>query len=251
MIERTVFAASNEETRHHLNGVFFLQVKQEGKDVLRTVATDGHRLAMIHREGFRIRGLEKGVILPKKGLLELKKMMGDKEEEGMVEVYFDKTHGYMRIGRSLMILRLIDGEFPEYEQVIPKENDRKIRMERDKISACLRRISTMASERAEGIKLAVKDNLLEGLSFNQDFGDAREEMEVTYEGPAFEVGFNARYLIEALSGMDTAEVWLELKDEGSPAMLRPVYADGSSGAASSPFSMMPSDQLFIIMPMRL
>ena len=251
MVERTVFAASNEETRHHLNGVFFLQVKQEGKDVLRTVATDGHRLAMIHREGFRIRGLEKGAILPKKGLLELKKMMGDKEEEGMVEAYFDKTHGYMRMGRSLMILRLIDGEFPEYEQVIPKENDKKIRMQKDKISACLRRISTMASERAEGIKLAVKDNLLEGLSFNQDFGDAKEEMEVAYEGPAFEVGFNARYLLEALTGMDTAEVWLELKDEGSPAMLRPVYADGSSGAASSPFSMMPSDQLFIIMPMRL
>ncbi|RPJ09373.1 MAG: DNA polymerase III subunit beta [Deltaproteobacteria bacterium] len=252
MIERTVFAASNEESRYHLNGIFFFQTKQGGKDVLRMVATDGHRLAMIHREGFRIRGIEKGIILPKKGVLEIKKILGDREGEGQVEIYFDGTHGFLRIGKSLMILRLIDGEFPEYEQVIPKENDKRILMGREKIYACLRRISTMASERVEGIKISLKKNGIEGSTFNQDFGDASEEVEVSYEGPSLEVGFNARYLIEALNVVDTNEVWLELKDEGSPAILRPVYSEASAASSEKTSSLIGSnDQLFIIMPMRI
>jgi DNA polymerase-3 subunit beta len=245
MIEKTVFAASNEESRYHLNGIFLLQAKQASKDVLRMVATDGHRLSMIHREGYRIRGIEKGIILPKKGVMEARKIMGDKEDE-QIEIYFDGTHGFLRMGKSLMILRLIDGEFPEYEQVIPKQNDKKIRMEREKIHACLRRISTMASERVEGIKIALTKNAMEATSFNQDFGDAKEEVEVAYEGPPIEVGFNARYLLEVLGVVDANEIWMELKDEGSPAILRPAV----SSEKNSP-SIGPNDQLFIIMPMRI
>jgi DNA polymerase-3 subunit beta len=187
MIDKTVFAASNEESRYHLNGIFLLQAKQASKEMLRMVATDGHRLSLIHREGYRIRGIEKGIILPKKGVLEAKKIMSDQEGESQSEIYFDGTHGFLRIGKSLMILRLIDGEFPEYEQVIPKENDKRIRMEREKIYACLRRISTMASEKVEGIKLSLRKNVMEGSSFNQDFGDAKEEVEVAYEGSSLEV----------------------------------------------------------------
>lgn len=253
MIERTVFAASNEESRYHLNGIFFLHTKQAGKDVLRMVATDGHRLALIHREGFRIRGIEKGTILPKKGILELRKILGDKEE-GQMEIYFDGTHGFIRMGKSLMILRLIDGEFPEYEQVIPKENDKKIRIDRDKFNACLRRISTMATDRVEGLKLSFRKNMMEGSTFNQDYGDAREELEVAYdyEGPALEIGFNARYLIEALNGVDTTEVWIELKDEGSPAIMRPFSSEVSAvSLEKTPPLAGTNDQLFIVMPMRI
>jgi DNA polymerase III subunit beta len=245
MIEKTGFAASNEESRYHLNGIFLLQTKQTNKEVLRMVATDGHRLSLIHREGYRIRGIEKGIILPKKGVMEARKIMGDKEEQ-QIEIYFDGTHGFLRMGKSLMILRLIDGEFPEYEQVIPKENDKTIRMEREKIHACLRRISTMASERVEGIKIALRKDVMEGTSFNQDFGDAKEEVEVAYEGPPIEVGFNARYLLEVLNVVDANEVWMELKDEGSPAILRPAV----SSEKTSPL-IGPNDQLFIIMPMRI
>ena len=246
MIEKTVFAASNEESRYHLNGIFLLQAKQANKEVLRMVATDGHRLSLIHREGYRIRGIEKGIILPKKGVLEAKRIMGDKEGEGQIEIYFDGTHGFLRIGKSLVILRLIDGEFPEYEQVIPKENDKRIRMEREKIHACLRRISTMVSEKVEGVKLSLSRNMIEGSSFNQDFGDAKEEVEVAYEGSSLEVGFNARYLLEVLNVVDTSEIWMELKDEGSPAILRPA---GSAERTSTLIG--PNDQLFIIMPMRI
>ena len=248
MIEKTVFAASNEESRYHLNGVLFLQKKQGiepsdaeqgGKEILRIVATDGHRLSFMDRESITIRGIEKGIIIPKKGVLEIKKIMGDRDEEEEMKIYFDQTHGFFKIGKSLMVIRLIDGEFPEYEQVIPKGNDKKLVMEKEKIYGCLRRVSTMASERVEGIKFSLKKNSIELSSYHQDFGDAKEEVEVVYEGPPLEIGFNARYLIEALNVIDTKEVIMELKDEGSPGIIKPLS------------SIEPSNQFHIIMPMRI
>lgn len=239
MIEKTVFAASNEESRYHLNGIFFLQSSQGGKEKLRMVATDGHRLSLIEREGETVRGIEKGIIIPKKGILEIKKIMGDRDGEEVVEIYFDQNHGFLRMGKSLMVIRLIDGEFPEYEQVIPKGNDKKLVMEKEKVYGCLRRVSTMASERVEGIKISLKKDSLEFSSYNQDFGDAKEELGVKYEGPPLEIGFNARYLMDILNVMDTDELIMELKDGGSPGMIKPLSSKETP------------DQLCIIMPMRI
>jgi DNA polymerase-3 subunit beta len=238
MIEKTVFAASNEDSRYHLNGVLFLRTKQGGKDRLRMVATDGHRLSLIDRESESVRGIEKGIIVPKKGVLEIKRVFSDKEE-GEVKIYFDPTHGFLKIGKSLIVIRLIDGEFPEYEQVIPKENDKRITVDKERVYGCLRRVSTMTSERGEGIKLSIKSRSIELSTFNQDFGDAREEVEVNYEGSSFEIGFNSRYLLEALNVMDTPEIVIELKDEGSPGIIKPL------SSAEMP------EQLCIIMPMRI
>jgi DNA polymerase-3 subunit beta len=239
MIEKTVFAASNEESRYHLNGVLFSQSQQGTKVILRMVATDGHRLSLIDRENQPIRGIEKGIIIPKKGILEIKKIMGDQDREEEIESYFDQTHGFFKMGKSLMVIRLIDGEFPEYDQVIPKGNDKKIVMQKERIYGCLRRVSTMASERVEGIKLSLKRNSIELNSYHQDFGDAKEEVEVSYEGPPIEIGFNARFLMEALNVMDMDEVMMELKDEGSPGILKPLSTTESS------------NQICIIMPMRI
>ena len=241
MVEKTVFAASNEESRYHLNGVLLAQTKQGGKEILRMVATDGHRLSLVDREDQKIRGIEeKGIIIPKKGVLEIRKVIGDRDEEEEMEIYFNGTHGFFKMGKSLTVIRLIDGEFPEYEQVIPKGNDKKVVMAKEKMTSSLKRVSTMASERIEGIKLALKKNCVEMFSTHQDFGDAKEEVEVIYEGPSLQVGFNARYLIEALNAIDAEEVFMELKDEGSPGILRPASAvSGISG------------QFCIIMPMRL
>jgi DNA polymerase-3 subunit beta len=239
MIEKTVFAASNEESRYHLNGVHFSQCKREEKEVLRMVATDGHRLSLIDREGQNIRGIEKGIIIPKKGVLEIKKILGDRDGEEEMAIYFDQTHGFFKMGKSMMVIRLIDGEFPEYEQVIPKENDKKILIKKDIMYGCLKRVSTMASERVEGIKFSVKKNSIELSSYHQDFGDAKEEIEVTYEGPSLEIGFNARYLIEALNVIEMEEVMMELKDEGSPGIIKPLSTTE------------PSSQLCIVMPMRI
>ena len=241
MIEKTAFAASNEESRYHLNGVLFAQSKQGGKEILRMVATDGHRLSLIDRENQKIRGIEeKGIIIPKKGVLEIKKIIGDRDGEGEMGIYFNSTHGFFKLGRSLTVIRLIDGEFPEYEQVVPKGNDKKLVMVKEKIVSSLKRVSTMANERMEGVKFSLKKNTVEMSSTHQDFGDAKEEVEVVYEGPPLQVGFNARYLIEALNVIDAEEVLMELKDEGSPGILRP-----SSSATGF------SNQFCIIMPMRL
>ena len=239
MIEKTAFAASNEESRYHLNGVLFTQIKQGEKEFLRLVATDGHRLSLIDREGQTIKGIEKGVIVPKKGILEIKKILGDKEGGEEIGVYFDQTHGFFKMGNSLVVIRLIDGEFPEYDQVIPKNNDRIVKIEKENIYGCLRRVSTMASERVEGIKFSLKPNFMELSSYHQDFGDAKEEIDTLYEGPSIEIGFNARYLMEALNVIDSHEVIMELKDEGSPVVIKP----------DKPKTL--SDQLCIIMPMRI
>jgi DNA polymerase-3 subunit beta len=239
LIEKTVFAASSEESRYHLNGVFFIQSKNGERGILRMVATDGHRLSLIDRESESIRGIEKGVIIPKKGVLEIKKIMGDGDGEESMEMYFDQTHGFFKMGKSLMVIRLIDGEFPEYEQVIPKENDKKLILSKDAMFGSLRRVSTMASERVEGIRFSVRKNSVELSSYHQDFGDAKEEVEVVYEGPPLEIGFNARYLMEAFNVIDTPEIIMELKDEGSPGIIKP------------PSIPAPSNQICIIMPMRI
>ncbi len=239
MIEKTVFAASSEESRYHLNGILISQSKKGEREILRRVATDGHRLSLLERESQMIRGIEKGIIIPKKGVLEIKKIIGDRDGAEEMKVYFDQTHGFFKMGKSLMVIRLIDGEFPEYEQVIPKGNDKRVLMEKGKMYASLRRVSTMASERVEGIKFLVKKNFVELSSYHQDFGDAKEEVEVSYEGPSLEIGFNARYLMEALSVMDMEDVVMELKDEGSPGILKPQSVTE------------PSNQLCIIMPMRI
>lgn len=246
MIEKTVFAASNEESRYHLNGVLFVQIKKGSRDLLRLVATDGHRLSMVEGESPTIRGIEKGVILPKKGILELKKMIGEKGDvektrprEEEIEIYFNTTHGFFKLGKSLMVIRLIEGEFPEYEQVIPKSNDKKLVLEKEKIFSCLKRISTMTTEKGEGVKLSIQKDLLEVTSYHQDYGDAKEELEVHYQEAPLQIGFNVRYLMEALHSIDTQEVFIELKDEGSPGIIKP-----------STYTTV-ANQFCIIMPMRI
>jgi DNA polymerase-3 subunit beta len=241
MIEKTVYAASNEESRYHLNGILFAQSKQGGEEILRMVATDGHRLSLVDRKNKKIFGIEeKGIIMPKKGILEVKKIIGDRDDEGEMGIYFNGTHGFFKLGKSLTVIRLIEGEFPEYEQVIPKGNDRKLVMAKERVVSSLKRVSTMANERMEGVKFSLNANSVEMSSTHQDFGDAQEEIEVVYDGPPLQVGFNARYLLEALNVIETEEVLMELKDEGSPGILRP----------SSPSAGI-SNQISIIMPMRL
>ena len=138
-----------------------------------------------------------------------------------------------------MVIRLIEGEFPEYEQVIPKNNDKKLKVSKEMLYGSLKRVSTMASEKAEGVKLSLKKNLMELSSYHQDFGDAKEEVDVQYEGPSIEIGFNARYLIEAIQSFDTDEILLEFKDEGNPGMIKPHPPQS------------PSNQICIIMPMMI
>jgi DNA polymerase-3 subunit beta len=242
MIEKTVFAASTEESRYNLNGVFFTGLEVENQPTLRMVATDGHRLSLVDKAGLEFSKLEKGVILPRKGLLEIKRLIGDggqKEEEDkeeMVYLSLSENNFVAKKDGTIVLTRLIEGEFPDYESVIPKENDKTVKLSRERFISCLKRISIMASEKGEGVVFEVRKGSMAVSSSSQDFGDAKEEIEVEYSGEDLSAGFNARYLLDALAAMVTEEVVFELKDNTTAGILRPVGEE---------------EHLCLIMPMKL
>lgn len=219
MIDKTLFAASTNPSRTNLNGCLLERLKDTS--ILRVVSTDGHRLALIDREIDNIGDFEipKGVILPRKGLLELKKLL---EDEETIEISFDQNHFIVKGETSVMVMRLIDGEFPDYNRVIPKQNDKCIKITRDHFIHGLRRCMVVTSDFGEKLKY-VKMNLqpqqLEITTKSSVFGDAREEIAVDYEGDNLNIGFNATYFLDALNSTVDDNVFLYLEHDLSPALL--------------------------------
>ena len=241
MIERTVFASSTEESRYNLNGVFFEVLTIDNQKSIRMVATDGHRLSLIDGPGSAFPDLDKGVIIPRKGLLEIKKLLTDggskqNEEADLVYLAISENNFVAKRDKTIVLTRLIEGDFPDYQSVIPRENDKKIRISREGFSACLKRISTMTSEKGEGIVFEIQKGSMAVSSSSHDFGDAREDMEVDYAGEELVVGFNGRYVLDALAVMGTEELSFELKDNATAGVLRPVGEEA---------------YLFLVMPMKL
>jgi len=234
MIEKTFFAVSQDESKYNLNGIF-CQVQEE-TDKLRLVATDGHRLSMIDKtiEKTASDELNRGVILPRKGILELKKLA--EEGEGNIQLGFMENNAVVSKNQTVIIMRLVDGEFPDYGRVIPKGNEQQVSIAVDPFLHALRRMIIVSSEKSRGVKMNLKDNLLEVSSSNPELGDAREELDVEYQGPELSVGFNARYLLDILQVQDQDRINIILKDNLSPGLIKPVDEDG---------------YLAVIMPMRL
>jgi len=237
MIEKTQFAISADETRHNLNGVYF----ETAQGNIRMVATDGHRLALIERPAPGNFNLKKGVIVPRKGLLELKRLL-EEDHEGPCELGFTETSGVFQRGDVQMVMRLIDGIFPDYMQVIPKEADRTLTVDRPRLLDTLRRMSILSSDRTtNAVKLELGKDTLKVTSQNPDLGDAKEEIPVTYGGTALQIGFNARYLMDVLTVVDTPQMDVELCDELSPGVLKPT---GQAAGVASRYTA-------VIMPMRI
>ena len=234
MIDKTLYAVSTDEARYNLNGVYI--ETEAGEGILRMVSTDGHRLALVDRklEGTDVSKFDRGVIVPRKGIHELKRLL--EEDDEPVELGFRKNTGVIRKKDVLLVVRLIDGEFPDYKQVIPKETKRTLIVSREVLLASLRRISILATERSKAVRLELSEKRLDLSSSNPDLGEAREELEVDYEGEALAVGFNARYLLDALTVLDAKEVRLGLNDELSPGTLRPAADDNT---------------VAVVMPMRI
>ena len=236
MIEKTQFAISADETRHNLNGVFF---ETEAGSV-RMVATDGHRLALVQRPIEGNFNMKKGVIVPRKGLFELRRLLGE-EGTGACELGFTETSGVFRRGELTMVMRLIDGIFPDYMQVIPKEADRTVTVDRPRLLETLKRMSLLSSDRStNAVKFELLTDILRVSSQNPDLGDAKEEIPVTYGGQPMQIGFNARYLMDVLSVVDSAQMNVELCDELSPGVLKPT---GDAGVGTR--------YTAVIMPMRI
>ncbi len=234
MIERTMYAASVDETRYNLNGVFVERVPETEK--LRMVATDGHRLAYVDRAlDVDLGGLESGVIIPRKGLAELKKLV-DEEDADEVEIGFEGNSALVRKRGVTLVMRLIEGEFPNYRQVIPKQQGRQLVLPSEILVQALRRVALLSSERSRAVKLELSSGLLKLSSNNPDLGEAHEELDIDYDGEELEIAFNARYLTDCLTVMGAKEVRLGIQDGLSPAQLVPTDDE---------------DSLAVVMPMRV
>lgn len=234
LINRTVFAITQEESRYALNGALL----SYGEGRLQMVATDGHRLALaaanLEQSNDGADSLK--VIIPKKALIELAKLTAGAEEE--MEMSRDENHLYFEIQSRHLTSRMLAGQFPNYDLVLPKNNDKSISLNVDRITQAIKRAALMADERSHGIKVDLSKNKLSISSQSADVGEAREQIPLDYTGENLSIGFNAQYMLEFLGVVGTDEVMFEFKDEQSPALLRP------SGEEQS-------DYKYVVMPMRL
>ena len=229
MIDKTLFSVSNDETRFHLNGVLF---ESDGTKAL-MVSTDGHRLSKVERSLAGGPKLAKGVIIPKKGLNEIKRAI--EGAPGAIQFAIQAPYVFVKPGDIAVAVKLIESDFPPYEQVIPKTNDKVVVVERSSFLEALKRAQLMASE-TRGVKLVLDNGNLRIASDNPELGEVKEDLEVGYAGPALQVGFNPRYFTELLSQMTTDQIRLELSGELDPGIVRP--AEGA-------------DYLGVVMPMRI
>ena len=218
MLAQTSFAISHDETRYALNGVLFLiQVKE-----LRLVATDGHRLAMSTRSLAEAPGPVTGIV-PRKAVLEIACVLGAGEE---VQLALTENQFVLQMPNFVMTARLIEGQFPNYEAVLPKGHPGKMTVARGPLVAALRRVSVMADERNKPVKMVLTPGTLMLSASSQELGEAEETLEVEYPGGEITIAFNSRYLLDALSPLEKDAVIFELKDGLSPGVVKSVEDDG-------------------------
>ncbi|OFZ79937.1 MAG: DNA polymerase III subunit beta [Bdellovibrionales bacterium RIFOXYD1_FULL_53_11] len=232
MIDRTIFAIATDNTRYLLNGVF---LENTENSMMRMTGTDGHRLSFVDNEVFiKMPDLKRGIIIPRKGLGELRKLIDcDNETIGLA---FERGYIFSKIDNKYMFVRLIEGEYPDYRQVIPKSTDKVMTVKREIITSALKFVVTMSNEKSRGVRINLQGNTLSISSSNPDLGEAHDEIEINYSGDPVEIGFNAKYLLECLSVMKGEELEFHFKDKLSPGILR------ECGQRS---------HTYVIMPMRI
>jgi DNA polymerase III subunit beta len=228
MIERTLFSVCNDETRFHLNGVFF---ESDGSKA-RMVSTDGHRLSKVERTIANGPKLNAGVIIPKKGLMEIRRVL---EAGPSCKLAIKTPHLFLVQEDIALAVKLIDAQFPPYEQVIPKDHKRIITVDRARFIDALKRAQLMSSE-TRGVKVAATKEGVTIASDNPDLGEVREELEAEYNGEAIAIGFNPKYVVELLLQMSSDQITIALGGELDPGLIRPLTGD---------------DYLGVVMPMRI
>jgi DNA polymerase III subunit beta len=231
MIERTSFAVSTEESRPILNGVLWQLADRE----MRMVATNGHRLAKLAVPAEAGAAPHADLIVPPKALAQVQRLFNGEEE---IEVARSENHLGFRQGGTRVYTRLIEGPYPNYDQVIPKDNDRIAIADKETLTRALRRMAVVASEQTHRVRLAFAGGSLRLSVETPDLGEAQEEMEVDYQGETLEIGFNANYLLEVLRFMPSEEVRLSFKAPERAATVEPTGDDTG-------------DYLCLIMPLRL
>jgi DNA polymerase-3 subunit beta len=231
MISHTRFAITSEDTRYFLNGAQLVL----RPDSMSMVATDGHRLAFISVAESPGKESKAEVLLPRKTLTEVGRLVDDSES---VEFSQGENHLFFRAGGRLLISRKIDANFPAYERVIPKSNDKSIEFDRDRLAAAVRRVRLLSNERSKAVKFGIGKDQVEITSSTPEVGEAHEVMSIDYSGDATQICFNADYVDNFLSVVETENVTLEFKDEMSQAVVKPIGAEGY-------------EYVYVIMPMRI
>jgi DNA polymerase-3 subunit beta len=234
LLEKTRFAISTEETRYYLNGVYLHAASNNGAAVLRAVATDGHRLARM--EVGLPEGAEQipGVIIPRKTVAELYKLLEESAEK--VEIALSESKVRFKIGNAVLVSKLIDGTFPDYERVIPTGNDKVMEVDGKAFSSAVDRVSVITNEKSRGIKLAVGGSKITLSASSSEQGTATEELSVSYGADAVEIGFNSRYLLDMMAQVEGETAQFVFADSNSPTIVRDPADVGA---------------LYVIMPMRV
>jgi DNA polymerase-3 subunit beta len=235
MVGKTQFAITGEDTRYFLNGALFVL----RPDSMSLVATDGHRLALVNvpRNGKAGTDAEEvRAILPKKTLGELGRLLADGDED--INYERGENHLFFDVGGRMLISRMIDGQFPAYERVIPKGNDKHIEFERDRLTNAVKRVALLSNERSRAVKFQIEHGKVDVTSSSPELGEAHEMLPVDYSGAPMQICFNAQYVLDFLAAVSSDVVSFDLKDEVSQAVVRPVGAEGY-------------DYTYVIMPMRV
>ncbi|ESY84924.1 DNA polymerase III subunit beta [Mesorhizobium sp. LNHC220B00] len=234
LIEKTQFAISTEETRYYLNGIYLHTHEVGGKLKLRSVATDGHRLARAEIDAPAGSEGMPGIIIPRKTVSELQKLVDDPDVAVTTELSDTKIR--FTIGSVVLTSKLIDGTFPDYQRVIPTGNDKKLILDRQSFAAAVDRVSTISSERGRAVKLSISEGQVTLAVNNPDSGSATEELAADYSADPIEIGFNAKYLLDVAAQLTGTEAKFMLADAGSPTLIHDM-ADETA--------------LYVLMPMRV
>ena len=234
LIDKTQFAISTEETRYYLNGIFLHTHEVGGKLKLRSVATDGHRLARAEIDAPAGSEGMPGIIIPRKTVSELQKLVDDPDVAVTTELSDTKIR--FTIGSVVLTSKLIDGTFPDYQRVIPTGNDKKLIIDRQSFAAAVDRVSTISSERGRAVKLSINEGQVTLAVNNPDSGSATEELAADYSSDPIEIGFNAKYLLDVAAQLTGTEAKFMLADAGSPTLIHDM-ADETA--------------LYVLMPMRV
>jgi DNA polymerase-3 subunit beta len=234
LIDRTRFAISTEETRYYLNGIYMHAAQSGGVKVLRAVATDGHRLARVEMPLPEGADNIPGVILPRKTVMELRKLLD--EAQGAISVSLSDTRVRFAFDDVVLTSKLIDGTFPDYERVIPSNNDKVLDVDCKTFAEAVDRVATISTEKSRAIKLALAKGQLTLTATSPDAGSATEELEARYTAAPIEIGFNARYLLDIAQQIEGEGARFALSDAASPTLVQDA-ADASA--------------LYVLMPMRV
>ncbi len=218
MIKKTLYSVGENDARYVLNGLFVHMTQTKGGLNIRMVGTDGHRLSMIDRV-IDAKHKEESIIIPKKAMIELRRLLEEDTPKAELRLGLSKNHAlFMRDG-LVMVSKLIDGNYPNYLQVVPAKSTKKVQVSKDEFSHAVKRVSILSKEKTNAVKLQLEKDLLILSTNNPEVGEASEELTVDYKGEGIAIGFNSRYLMDVLSAMDRQTIALELSDALSPCLI--------------------------------